>query len=122
MHMKLNGASKTLIRLIEGVLPISHLYNAKSQCHDSKATATQPLSRPRPQRSRQTSPLSPPLMRWIAAWRSSRSEWRPFIEDEAVGRFTMLHAALWCVEFLIVFFQKRACKTNDHSSWGPLFG
>jgi len=32
MHMRLNGASKTLIRLIEGVLPISHLIQGKNTC------------------------------------------------------------------------------------------
>ena len=30
MHMRLNGASKTLIRLIEAVLPISHLIQCKN--------------------------------------------------------------------------------------------
>jgi len=82
MHMRLNGASKTLIRLIEGVLPISHSYSAKTRCHDSKATATQPPSCPRPPRRHKTSPLSPlsPLMRWIAARRNGRSEWRPFMD------------------------------------------
>jgi hypothetical protein len=30
MHMRLNGASKTLIQLIEGVLPISHLIQCKN--------------------------------------------------------------------------------------------
>ena len=35
-------------------------YSAKTRCHDSKATATQPPSRPRPPRRHQTSPPSPP--------------------------------------------------------------
>jgi len=32
MHMRLNGASKTLIRLIEGVFPIFELTQCKNMC------------------------------------------------------------------------------------------
>ena len=80
MHMRLDGASKTLIRLIEGVLSISHLPHTV-QKHGA-TTAKQllsPLSHPRPPRCHQTSLLSL-LMRWIAAWHSGLSEWRPFID------------------------------------------
>ena len=46
MHMKHNGASKTLIRLIDGVLPISHLIQCKVQKHHD-TTAKRPLLGPR---------------------------------------------------------------------------
>jgi len=76
---------------LKGYFQYPTSFSAKTRCHDSKATATQPPSCPRPPRRHKTSPLSP-LMRWIAAWRSGRSEWRPFI-DKWGRRFTMV--ACW---------------------------
>jgi hypothetical protein len=63
---------------LKGYFQYPTSYSVKIRAGDSKAAATQPPSRPRPPRCHKTSPLSP-LMRWIAARRSGRSEWRPFI-------------------------------------------
>jgi hypothetical protein len=42
MHMKHNGASKTLLLLIDGVFPISDLYSVKYVAGNNKSAALSP--------------------------------------------------------------------------------
>ena len=85
-------------------------YSVKIRAGDSKAAATQPPSRPRPPRCHKMSPLSP-LMRWIAARRSGRSEWQPFMDK--CGRRTVHHGCLVVCGVLIVGFPETgSAKSN----------
>ena len=94
MHMRLNGASKTLIRLIEGVLPISHLIQCKNTV-------------PWQQSDRYSAPRAATKRARRACWRSrlrrgGRSEWRPSIDEW--GRWTVHHGCLVVCGVLTVVF------------------
>ena len=54
MHMKHNGASKTLLLLIDGVFPISDFIQCKLHCRRQQSGRTHPRSRPRPPRCHRT--------------------------------------------------------------------
>jgi hypothetical protein len=60
MHMKHNGASKTLLLLIYGVFPISDLIQCKLLCQRQQSGRTHPRSHPRPPRCHRTFPC----VRW----------------------------------------------------------
>jgi hypothetical protein len=84
--MKHDGASRTLIRLIDGVFPISDLIHCKLRklrTNGGKAELLSPRarSRPRPPRCHRTILLSPPML-WKAAahrimMRADGSPWLP---------------------------------------------
>ena len=56
MHIRHNGASKTLLLLIDGVFPISDFIQCKLLCQRQQSGRTHPRSRPRPPRCHRTLP------------------------------------------------------------------
>ena len=108
MHMRLNGASKTLIWLIEGVLSLSHLIQCKDtvprQQSDRYSASEQHTTAARPQNELPESAdevdfvaARRPL--WMVVW-----PWLPW--------------GVW--SFWPLLFWKRARHTTNHLSWGPL--
>ena len=83
MHMKHNGASKTLRLLIDGVYPISDLIHCKLLWRRQQSGRTQPRSRPRPPRCHRTFP-------WVRWWdwlrrALRRPLWMAAVHDEWGG-------------------------------------
>ena len=61
MHIRHNGASKTLLLLIDGVFPISDFIQCKLHCRRQQSGRTHPRSRPRPPRCHRT-------FQWVRWW------------------------------------------------------
>ena len=103
MHMKHNGASKTLLLLIDGVFPISDLLQCKLlrknvNCYggDNKAAALSPgAAHDRRAASERYTESTDEI--GSAARRGARSGWRPFMMNEAgVGTPSL---PLFCLVF-----------------------
>ena len=90
MHMRLDGASNTLIRLIDGVLPIFDPIQCKNTCRRQQSdrySAPEPptTAAPPPNESAESADEV-----GCAGRRGGRSGWRPFMMNGGGGRFTIV--------------------------------
>ena len=117
MHMRHNGASKTLLLLIDGVFPISDFIHCKLLCQRQQSGRTHPRSHPRPPRCHRTSP-------WVRWWDRLRRASRLPLWMAAVMMNEAVVGTPCCSCFPLVFeWGKNVPASRQpfiHFSRGPL--
>jgi hypothetical protein len=103
MHMKHNGATRTLLQLIDGVFPIFDLYTVYI---DAAATTKRPLLSPGAAHNHRAATERPPESSdeiGCAARSGGRSGWRPFMmngeEDGTPSSTAKMSADHWSKTF-----------------------
>ena len=108
MHMKHNGATRTLLQLIDGVFPIFDLYTVYI---DAAATTKRPLLSPGAAHNHRAATERPPESAdeiGSAARRGRRCGWRPSMMNEAVD---VRHG---CRCFPLVFVSRKGIGALRH--------
>ena len=111
MHMRLDGASKTLIRLIEGVFPIFDLIQSKNTCRQQsdRYSAPEPPTTPAPPPN-ESAESADEVGCGVAAPNGGRS-----LMNEAGGRFThgcLVGCGVLTVVFLVQNSRPRKWKCS----------